>query len=338
MKRLTRVLIWIIGIIGVFMLIGAFLPNKVEVSRSITINTSPHAVYGILSDLKTYHSWMPWNQKDPAMKTTWGPKTAGNGAWYSWDSQVKEVGQGKLTIVAAEPDSLVTTSLEFGGFDRPALASWTIHPVGNNSLVNWTINTELGHNPLARWFGLFLDKMIGPDFENGLGQLKTKMENGTLSPMVPKVTLEEQDQPAMQVLTIMDTAKVEAEIGPKLQKAYGEMGQLLQSAQLSMQRAPMAWYYSSAEPYVLEAAVAVDKTPKNTPGRIRFRQVAGGKALVAHYFGPYEESKIAYKQIQDWILAHKATAKGAPYEIYMDDPTTKKSMYEVRTDIVQPLE
>lgn len=338
MKRLTRVLIWVFGIVGGLMVIGAFLPYQVEVSRSISINAAPHKVYGILSDLKTYNDWMPWNQKDKEMKMTWGPQTAGKGAWYSWDSQMKDVGQGKLTIVTAVPDSLVATSLEFGGFDRPALANWTIHPDGGNSRVTWTMQTELGRNPLARWFGLFLDKMIGPDFENGLGQLKTKIENGSLSPMEPKLTLEEQPQPAMLVLTIMDTAKVEAEIGPKLQKAYGEMGQLLKSANLSMQRAPMAWYYSTAEPYVLEAAVVVDKTPKNTPGRIRFRQVAGGKALVAHYFGPYEESKIAYKQIQDWILSHKATAKGAPYEVYVDDPSTKKSMYDVQTDIVQPLE
>jgi effector-binding domain-containing protein len=31
-------------------------------------------------------------------------------------------------------------------------------------------------------------------------------------------------------------------------------------------------------------------------------------------------------------------AKGAPYDVYMDDPTTKKTMYEVRTDIIQPYE
>lgn len=338
MKRLTRVLIWVFGIAGGLMLIGAFLPYQVDVSRSISINAAPHKVYGILSDLKTYNSWMPWNQKDKAMKITWGPLTAGNGAWYSWDSRLKEVGQGKLTIVAAAPDSLVATSLEFGGFDRPALANWTIHPEGNSSRVTWTMHTELGRNPLARWFGLFFDKMIGPDFENGLAQLKEKMENGSLAPKEAAVNIEEQVQPAILVLTIMDTAQVEAEIGPKLQKAYGEMGRLLKSAQLNMQRAPMAWYYSTTEPYVLEAAVAVDKTPKNTPGRIRFRQVAAGRALVAHYFGPYEESKIAYKQIQDWILSHKAIAKGAPYEVYVDDPSTKKSMYEVQTDIVQPLE
>lgn len=338
MKRLTRVLVVLFGIVGAFMVIGAFLPHEVKVSRTVTIAAAPHKVYGVLTDLKTYNAWMPWNQVDSAMKITWGPKTSGQGAWYAWDSQVKSVGQGKLTIVTAVPDSLVATNLEFGPPDQTSKADWTILPEGTGTKVTWTFQVDMGRNPLARWFGLFFDKMIGPDFENGLKQLKTKIENGTLSTPEPKVTLEELAQPAMLVLTILDTAKVEAEIGPKLQKAYGEMGQLLKSSQLTMERAPMAWYYTTSEPYVLEAAVVVDKRPLTTPGRIRFRQVGSGKALVAHYFGPYEESKMAYQQIQDWILSHKATAKGAPYEVYVDDPTSKKSMYEVQTDIVQPLE
>jgi hypothetical protein len=31
---------------------------------------------------------------------------------------------------------------------------------------------DLGHNPLNRWFGLFMDKMVGPDFDEGLANLR----------------------------------------------------------------------------------------------------------------------------------------------------------------------
>jgi hypothetical protein len=44
--------------------------------------------------------------------------------------------------------------------------------------VSVTLSDEgdLGNNPLSRWFGLFLDRMIGPDFEAGLVNLKRVSE------------------------------------------------------------------------------------------------------------------------------------------------------------------
>ena len=42
--------------------------------------------------------------------------------------------------------------------------------------VVWADAGDLGMNPVNRWFGLFLDKMIGPDFERGLVNLKRLAE------------------------------------------------------------------------------------------------------------------------------------------------------------------
>jgi hypothetical protein len=34
----------------------------------------------------------------------------------------------------------------------------------------------MGGNPVNRWFGLFMDRLVGPDFEAGLGNLKRVAE------------------------------------------------------------------------------------------------------------------------------------------------------------------
>ena len=31
---------------------------------------------------------------------------------------------------------------------------------------------DLGRSPINRWFGLFMDRLVGPDFEAGLANLK----------------------------------------------------------------------------------------------------------------------------------------------------------------------
>ncbi len=40
----------------------------------------------------------------------------------------------------------------------------------------WTSGGDLGFNPMHRWFGLFMDKFIGPDFERGLVKLQELSE------------------------------------------------------------------------------------------------------------------------------------------------------------------
>ncbi|ULQ53921.1 SRPBCC family protein [Flavihumibacter fluvii] len=338
MKRLYRILLWLAGIVTLLIIVGALLPGTAAVSRSVTIKAPAGHVFGVLNDLKTYNAWMPWNQLDPAMKIEFSPVTKGRGAYYTWKSDHPKVGNGKLSIIATEPGKLVNTSIEFGGFDRAATAGWELVENNGTTEVTRSMTTDLTHNPFNRWFGLFFDKMIGPDFEKGLAQLKSKIENGSLSVQEPSMTIDQQVRPAFLVLTIMDTAQASGDIGPKLQKAYGEMGKLMNAEKLMMQGMPLAWYYSDKAPYILEAAVAVDKLPANTAGRIHFRKMQAGNAVVAHYFGPYESVSIAYNRIADWIKSNNLKPNGAPYEVYIDDPTTKKSMYEVQTDIVQPVE
>jgi hypothetical protein len=34
----------------------------------------------------------------------------------------------------------------------------------------------MGKNPISHYFGLAMDRMIGPDFARGLGKLKTLLE------------------------------------------------------------------------------------------------------------------------------------------------------------------
>jgi len=338
MKRGIRILIWIAAILGLLLLIGAFLPGSVTVSRSTSIKAPASTVYGVLTDLTTYDAWMPWNQIDSNMKKTFGPVTKGKGAWYSWSSENWKVGEGKLEISAVVPNQSVTTDLVFGGSDEINKAEWTLEPNGNDIKITWTMHAHFGHNPISRWFGLFGESMIAPDFEKGLAQLKQKIETGELRLPEPKMMVETIKTVPFQVLTILDTAAVQSDIGPVLQKAYGEIGELINKDQLTFTSAPMAWFYSNSAPYVLEAAIPVNKAPGNTTVRIKYKTVPAENAVVVHFYGPYEETNLAYAKIQDWLKANNKKAKGTPYDVYVDDPTTKKSMYEVRTDIIQPFE
>lgn len=78
---------------------------------------------------------------------------------------------------------------------RLTFADWGMRSTGTLLLVpkgeavtevKWTSDGDLGNNPMYRYFGLFMDKMIGKDFEGGLINLKSLAEkNSPATPVMP---------------------------------------------------------------------------------------------------------------------------------------------------------
>jgi len=338
MRFLKRLLMVIVVLVILVVVIAFFLPKNVKVERTASTKASPEVVYGYLNNLKTYDEWMPWNKLDPNMKKTYGDKTEGQGAWYSWTSENKNVGSGKLTLTESKAPSDVKMALDFTG-QGTANGGWTVTPAATGSNITWYMDMDMGNNPIARWMGLFMDKMVGPDFEKGLADLTKLAETSTPAVKEPGIQIEESTSKPMSVIYVVDTAATGAEIGPKLAKIYGEqLGAFMSKAGLKMAGAPMAWYNQQQPPFVFDAGVPVNKMPAKTEGNIKSRQVPAGKIVVAHFYGPYELTDRGYKAVEDWLKQHPdKSVGGKPYEVYIGDPGVEKDPYKVLTDIVFPL-
>jgi hypothetical protein len=80
--------------------------------------------------------------------------------------------------VESVPDRKVATALDFGEMGT-ASAAFLLDPRGAETGVTWTLDTDLGMNPIARYFGLGMDGIIGKDYEKGLAALKAAAEKGS---------------------------------------------------------------------------------------------------------------------------------------------------------------
>jgi hypothetical protein len=149
------------------------LPRQYRVERSIVINAPREKVYPHLADLKAWKNWTVWNQRDPGMKIKYSEQSAVVGAWSEWESE-KE-GSGKATLTQLEQNRLVY-ALEFPEFEMKSSGSFVLQPEGQQVRVIWADEGDLGNNPMSRRFGLFLDGMLGKDFEAGLANLKKVTE------------------------------------------------------------------------------------------------------------------------------------------------------------------
>ncbi len=170
MKLLLKLLGGLAVLVLVLVVVAFFLPRQYRIERTIVIKAKPETVFPLFADLKRWKDWGSWHEKDPAMKLTYSEKGTGVGAWSAWES--KSEGNGKMTIQTLEAPKRVAYLLEFPDMGMSSQGSMALEPAADGVKVVWVDAGDLGMNPLSRWFGLFLDGMIGPDFERGLVKLK----------------------------------------------------------------------------------------------------------------------------------------------------------------------
>lgn len=172
--RLLKFLLGLVVLLGLVLVVGGFLlPRQTHVERSIVIDRPAAEVYAVVNSYRRFREWSPWSEQDPQAKYEFTGPDAGVGARMTWAGN-ERVGTGSQEIIASEPDRKVVNALDFGG--NKGTGTFTLTPEGEGTRVVWGFDADHGNDPLSRWFGLLFDKMIGPDYERGLGRLKRVVE------------------------------------------------------------------------------------------------------------------------------------------------------------------
>jgi uncharacterized protein YndB with AHSA1/START domain len=165
------------AIVLIVLLFGFASPRVATMERSVTINAPAEKVFPYLNNLKNFvDNWSPWSEKDPNATHEYNDIASGVGAFYSWKGEPKKVGEGSMKIVECEENKRVKTLLSFKG-RGDAFAGWTVVDNGDSVKVTWDFEADNGMNPVGRIFGRFMDKFLGPDYENGLNKLKKVVES-----------------------------------------------------------------------------------------------------------------------------------------------------------------
>lgn len=175
---LKKILLAVVAVLAVLAVVVAMQPPEYQVTRSASIHAPANVVFDQINDFHQWPAWSPWGKLDPNMHTTFSGPSAGAGAIYSWVGN-KDVGEGRMTILESRPSEFVRIRLEFlKPFPSVANTEFTVKPEAGGVTVAWLMNGEKGFIEKAICMVQSMDKLIGPDFEKGLAQLKTVAENG----------------------------------------------------------------------------------------------------------------------------------------------------------------
>lgn len=164
-----------IALVGLFLVVAAFLPGSYTVERSIEIARPPALVYSQVTDYNAWLEWSPWPKMDPAAEHSVTGTPATVGMHWSWVGD--ELGVGAMTIEALEPNRSLHSKLEFKEPMQSVADDYVeLEPTSDGGTrVTWRNTGELPY-PVARYFGLTLDGMLGPQYEDGLASLKELCE------------------------------------------------------------------------------------------------------------------------------------------------------------------
>lgn len=170
MDILKKIIIGILGIIALFFIVSVFLPSENKVERSITFKGNADSVFKNINTLKSWNKWSHWQLIEPAMQIQYYGPEAGVGATQTWTGKD---GKGKLTIVESVAPRVIAYQLQFEDF-TPMNGYFEIDANEDSTVtVTWTMKADAGKNPIMKYFGLMMDRMMGPDFEAGLKNLST---------------------------------------------------------------------------------------------------------------------------------------------------------------------
>lgn len=173
---LKKIVIAIVVIIAAVLAYAATKPSEMHVERSAVINAPAPKVFALINDFREWPKWSPWEDIDPQMKKTLSGSASGPGAVYEWQGN-SDVGKGRMEITGASEPSSVTIKLDFlEPYEGHDITVFTLTPTGDQTNVRWTMDGPSPYVMKVMSVFMNMDKMIGGDFEKGLGRLKAAAE------------------------------------------------------------------------------------------------------------------------------------------------------------------
>jgi effector-binding domain-containing protein len=337
MNLLKRISIIIFVFVLIIVIISLFLPSNFKMERSIVVDADRGAVFKQVNDLKKWKNWSPWAAKDPLIYSgdeNFSEPSLGKGASFRWDSDVNDVGAGKMEITESIKDESIKVVVDFGMGDVGG--NWVFKDVESGVEVVWMMDVDFGFNPFNKFFGLFMEGKVAPDYELGLKRLKLFSEE---LPKIHKVGVAEKTlENDLWFLSIRDTVS-QMEMNNIHGKSYSEINQFMNEFDLISDSPLMVVYHFWSEDKIdIEVGIPIIDSTVVGNNRIKLNRIKKTNVVFATHYGPYDRLPETYFGINEYMRKNEVVVTGPPWESYVTDPASEPSPEKWKTVIYFPIE
>jgi predicted transcriptional regulator YdeE len=166
MKFLKYIFLFLMIITVVLAVYLGTLDGEYDVRRTRSIKADPVVVFNDLNDYENWKDWGPWFEKDSTLRVQYQENTIGEGAAYSWTSEIEE--GGKMRTISVSPYSRIDQEIffetPFG--EMRSEVYWILERTEGGTDLTWGIKGELPF--LSRFMASSMEEQMGPMEERGL--------------------------------------------------------------------------------------------------------------------------------------------------------------------------
>jgi hypothetical protein len=178
MRYVKMILTGLVGLSLLAMIFALLMPSSVKISRGVIIDADSAAVEQVLLDADKWNEWVPWLHKKTGLLVQQKGEHGKEGFEMRWQS-IEGENSGRITYIGKQPGTLLF-SYEFNDMNRSE-GGFRIRKIAEGRTeVQWFMEYPLKWYPWERFYGIFVDGMIGSVFEIGLQELiKLTVASGT---------------------------------------------------------------------------------------------------------------------------------------------------------------
>jgi effector-binding domain-containing protein len=321
-----------------------------DVSESKMIAAPSEVIYNEVKDYRNWEAWGPWMEEDPDIELNYAEKTAGEGASYSWKSEI--MGDGSMKTVKVIPNKEIDQQIVFNSpmGESKSEVYWRFSETDTpgQTEVIWGMRGEQSFMEKV-FMGLFSDDdmetAISDMYEKGL----TKLDSVVVKSMNEyTVSVDGITQYGGGYYMFNTTSSKVNEIGSKMEPMMGQVAGFMIDNNIPSSGMPFTIYNEIDQQngtVIFSAAIPVKErviTPEGSPVLCGFMEPV--TTLKTTLKGKYEYLPKAYEAAQIYLQQNNLTPLETAnmFEVYATDPGEVPNpsdwVTEVYIPIVTPVE
>jgi effector-binding domain-containing protein len=320
MKFLKGLLVVVVILVIAFVIMGMSADSEYRVERTVTIDACCGDVFANISDFHSWNEWGPWVKMDPNCEYAYEGDMAAIGMKSIWNGDPGSVGAGSMTCSEVSENGIVYEMIRDG--IGASTGSMTMEKVEDGYLVTWASYGVYG--------GFFekvimnsitsMEKIVAPMFEDGLGNLKTRVEALPRSDFEPQ-SAEMEEFHYIGKKMAMNAADLTPEV---YQAAFMEIFGAIMAAGTAphdTMKSMTVWHEFDQETMdgVFEIAMPVVTAVEASEG-LTVGTIAAGSCMVGEHVGSYDSTGETWTKMEGYMDCNRVEVTGYPIEMYMTGP------------------
>jgi len=304
---------------------------KMQVNRSVLINSPAEKVYNIVTDFNQWTKWSPWLIMEPEAKVV----VTEDAKSYSWEGS--RVGSGKMEITNEKQNEALTIDLNFlKPWKSYAEVKFELEPKGESTELTWHMDSSLPF--FMFWMKKQMEAFVGNDYERGLALLKDYVEDDEVySELNFDGTSVFNGCKYIGIKTACSIDAIDVAMEKDFEKLWDSMKNqtgLVAGNDFSIYH---KWDLVSGKA-VYTSGIPVSKIPENLPSDVITGEIPETKVHTISHTGPYGHLGNAWSTQYNMHRnkEFKVNKKVHPFEVYRNRPQDVNAN-ELITDIHFPV-